>query len=164
MANKDEKLSTCMITQAWLSNHWDSEKWNDDDINNANLSLVTQKIVEYLSEAGAEVVACYGITHDRDTREVWHYVVKSYVLEPKFSHGHWVVKFKNRESGLSLANIAVAVGLAGFVALAVVAFADIVGLFAVALLVLLAGICLLCCLLRRMLSVGLLLPPKRRQQ
>lgn len=112
MANKDEKLSTCMITQAWLSNHWDSEKWNDDDVNNASLSLVTQKIVEYLSEAGAEVVACYGITHDRDTREVWNDVVKSYVLEPKFLHGHWVVKFKNRESGLSLANIAVAVGLA----------------------------------------------------
>lgn len=112
MANKDEKLSTCMITQAWLSDHWDSEKWDADDIDKADLSLVTQKIAKYLSDAGAEVVACYGITHDRDTREVWNNVVKSYVVETKHLHGHWVVKFKNRETGLSLSNIAAAVGLA----------------------------------------------------
>lgn len=111
MANKDEKLSTCMITQAWLSDHWDSDKWDADDIDKADLSLVTQKIAKYLTDAGAEVVACYGITHDRDTREVWNNVVKSYVVETKHLHGHWVVKFKNRETGLSLSNIAAAVGL-----------------------------------------------------
>lgn len=111
MANKDEKLSTCMITQSWLSDHWDSEKWDADDIDKADLSLVTQKIAKYLNDAGAEVVACYGITHDRDTREVWNNVVKSYVVETKHLHGHWVVKFKNRETGLSLSNIAAAVGL-----------------------------------------------------
>ena len=109
---KEDKLSMCMITQAWLYKHWDKDKWTEDEINNADLKEVTAKMFLCLKEAGAEVVAGYGITHDRDTREVWDDTIKSYVLEPKHIHGHWVFKFKNKDRGLTLSDIALAVGLA----------------------------------------------------
>ena len=111
-SKKEDKLSMCMITQAYYPQHWSADKWDADVIKDAKLREITDKMVEYLENEGANVEAVYGITHDRDTREVWDNKLKMNVIEPKHDHGHWVVKFKDKESGLTISKIAEAVGLA----------------------------------------------------
>jgi DNA polymerase III delta prime subunit len=111
MANKDEKLSMCMITQQYNADLWDSSIWNEKDLNGFDVGAMTAKIAKLLHDAGAEVEAVHGITHDKDMRERWDDKVKSYVIEPKHLHGHWVVKFKDRDNGLSIPKIAKVVGL-----------------------------------------------------
>lgn len=109
---KEDKLSMCMITQAYYPQHWSADKWDADVIKDKKLREVTDKIAEYLKAEGAEVDAVYGITHDRDTYEIWDDKLKKNVIENKHDHGHWVVKFKDKESGLTISKIAEAVGLA----------------------------------------------------
>lgn len=111
MANKNEKLSMCMITQYYQSEYWDSGKWEKKVIDNADLYKITGSIAEYLQKAGGQVEAVYGITHDRDTREIWDHKLDDYVVELKPKHGHFVVKFKDRDSGLSIKAIAEALGI-----------------------------------------------------
>ena len=111
-SKKEDKLSMCMITQAYYHQHWNSEKWDADIIDKADLRTITDKIVNYLEEAGAKVDGVYGITHDRDTREIWDDKLKRNVIEQKHLHGHWVVKFKDKDNGLTISSIADAVGLA----------------------------------------------------
>lgn len=109
---KEDKLSMCMITQAYYPQHWSADKWDADVIKDAKLQEITEGIYKYLKAEGAEVDAVYGITHDRDTREIWDNKLKRNVIEQKHLHGHWVVKFKDKESGLTISKIAEAVGLA----------------------------------------------------
>lgn len=111
-SKKEDKLSMCMITQAYYPQHWSADKWDADVIKDAKLREITAKIAKYLVDEGAEVDAVYGITHDRDTREIWDDKLKQNIIEQKHIHGHWVVKFKDKESGLPLSKIAEAVGLA----------------------------------------------------
>lgn len=111
-SKKEDKLSMCMITQAYYSQHWSADKWDADVIEDAELDLITAKIAKYLKDEGADVDAVYGITHDRDTREIWDDKLKRNIIEPKHDHGHWVVKFKDKESGLTISKIAEAIGLA----------------------------------------------------
>lgn len=111
-SKKEDKLSMCMITQAYYPQHWSADKWDADVIKDAKLREITAKIAKYLVGEGAEVDAVYGITHDRDTREIWDDKLKQNIIEQKHIHGHWVVKFKDKESGLPLSKIAEAVGLA----------------------------------------------------
>lgn len=111
-SKKEDKLSMCMITQAYYPQHWSPDKWDADVIKDAKLREITFKIAKYLKDEGAEVDAVYGITHDRDTREIWDDKLKRNVIEQKHLHGHWVVKFKDKESGLTISKIAEAVGLA----------------------------------------------------
>lgn len=111
-SKKEDKLSMCMITQAYYPKYWSADKWDADVIKDVKLREITDKIAEYLKAEGAEVDAVYGITHDRDTYEIWDDKLKRNVIEEKHLHGHWVVKFKDKESGLPLTKIAEAVGLA----------------------------------------------------
>lgn len=109
---KEDKLSMCMITQAYYPQHWSADKWDADVIKDAKLREITDKIAEYLEAEGAEVDAVYGITHDRDSRLIWDNKLKQNIIEPKHLHGHWVVKFKDKENGLTYTKIAEAIGLA----------------------------------------------------
>lgn len=111
MANKSEKLSMCMITQYYQSEYWDSAKWDKKVIDNADLKTILKKIGEMLLAAGGKLEAIYGITHDRDSREVWDDRLNDYVVELKPKHGHFVVKFKDRDSGLSIKAISEAIGI-----------------------------------------------------
>lgn len=111
MANKSEKLSMCMITQYYQHEYWSSEKWDADIIDNAELDTIVGKITLFLQDAGGQVEAVYGITHDRDSREVWDDKQEDYVLEMKPKHGHFVVKFKDRDNGLSIKAISEAIGV-----------------------------------------------------
>ena len=80
---KEDKLSMCMITQAYYPQHWSADKWDADVIKDAKLREITDKIAEYLEAEGAEVDAVYGITHDRDTRQIWDSKLKQNVIENK---------------------------------------------------------------------------------
>lgn len=111
-SKKEDKLSMCMITQAYYPEYWNADKWDADVIKDAKLREITYKIANYLKAEGAEVDAVYGITHDRDTREIWDSKLKQNVIENKHLHGHWVVKFKDKENGLTYTKIAEAIGLA----------------------------------------------------
>lgn len=111
MANKSEKLSMCMITQYYQSEYWDSTKWDKKIIDDADLETILKKIGEMLHKAGGKLEAIYGITHDRDSREVWDDRLNDYVVELKPKHGHFVVKFKDRDNGLSIKAISEAIGI-----------------------------------------------------
>lgn len=111
-SKKEDKLSMCMITQAYYPEYWNADKWDADVIKDAKLREITYKIANYLKAEGAEVDAVYGITHDRDTRQIWDSKLKQNIIENKHLHGHWVVKFKDKENGLTYTKIAEAIGLA----------------------------------------------------
>lgn len=110
MARKVSRLTSCMVTQDLLVDHWD---WTDADeikaIKDNDAIAVGQIIIDKLEAAGIKVAESYIVKHDKDVHKKWDEVAGEYVVEYKTNHVHNVLKFA--DGGAELTKIAAAVGL-----------------------------------------------------
>lgn len=106
----DNKLTCFTMATELASEHFSD--WSAAELNAlTDLGQFCEVLVARLENSGSEVAEFYGILHDNDTREVWSSAEQAYIREPKFLHAHVVCKFSGRDKGLTLSDVAKALGV-----------------------------------------------------
>ena len=115
MAKKEHKLTICEITQEtngrYFSGWTDAEK---QKLETGTAAEIGQMLCNKLFASNYAVQECHCIIHDKDQREVWDEMKKTYVIELKLRHFHFYCKFVQQNGVLhsgTLAQIAAAVGV-----------------------------------------------------
>lgn len=113
MARTSATLNCFSLTQQLDPAHW---TWTEEEAKAleaaaaGDVGPVLEVVKARLAAKGMEVVEGYGITHDKDTREVWSEAYSKMMVETKSKHVHLVFKFAPKKGG-TLAAIAEAVGV-----------------------------------------------------
>ena len=112
---KEHKLTICEITQETNGQYF--RGWTDDEkkrLETGTAADIGRIICSKLFPAGCAVQECHCIIHDKDQREVWDELKKTYVIELKPRHFHCYCKFLRTDGVVqsgTLAKIAAAVGV-----------------------------------------------------
>lgn len=114
MAKTEALLRMCMVTQELDKSHFTG--WGDDElkaIENGDAAAIGQILNERLYKAGVPVAEYHCVIHDRDARPVWSDTIQNYVIEPKLTHFHCVMRFHLFEKfkGASLSALSTALGI-----------------------------------------------------
>lgn len=114
MAKTEALLRMCMVTQELDKSHFTG--WGDDEltaIENGDAAAIGQILNERLNTAGVPVAEYHCVIHDRDARPVWSDTMQNYVIEPKLTHFHCVMRFYLFEKfkGASLSALSTALGI-----------------------------------------------------
>lgn len=115
VARKEAKLTVCEITQETNGRYF--RNWTDAEkklLETGTAEDIANILCGKLLMANCPVQECHCIIHDKDQREVWDELKKTYVIELKLRHFHCYCKFVQYngipQSG-TLAKIAAAVGV-----------------------------------------------------
>lgn len=110
MNKKEANLTTIMLVQQLEPKFWGT--WKDTfpiiEAKNGNLTPLLESIVKRLNDDDIEVIECYGIIHDKDTRIIWNQEKMKNLTENKEKHIHILMKFKK---GASLNRLAFTIGI-----------------------------------------------------
>ena len=118
MAKEDKKkpanLTTFMLSQDYLSEHWDWTPAEKRVLVSASSTpnsakLVGTVIFNRLITAGFDIEEAYAITHDKDEHVIWNEYKNHYITSFTSNHIHFVAKLKK---GAPLELIADTIGVA----------------------------------------------------
>ena len=94
MARTEALLRMCMVTQELDKAHFTG--WSEDElkaIEAKDAAAIGQILAERLYKAGIPVAEYHCIIHDKDARPVWSDTIQNYIIEPKLTHFHCVMRF-----------------------------------------------------------------------
>lgn len=106
---KVAKLTTCMLAQDFVPDHWE---WGPSELSSlGNIAAMGHVILKRLQAAGLEVTEVHVTKHDKDEHELWNEYQNRYQVKFTSNHIHVVCKFA-RGKGDTLENIAEIIGIA----------------------------------------------------
>ena len=105
--SRPAKLTTFMLSQDYLPEHWDWSITEKAALGTCNTTA--QVIFDRLYNAGFTLTEAYAITHDQDLHEIWDERINQYRPSFTSNHIHFLGKFAD---GGTLEAIAAAIGVA----------------------------------------------------